>query len=1014
MTTTKEAKVRIYQLAKDLDVDTAILLEICNNAGFDKVRSQLSSVDTDQIEIIKKALKQRSAPSAPVVAAPPAFKQPVAAKPPTLIAKITPSAAKAAPVEEPLVEEELVVVEPEPEPVVEPVKAEEPPPPVKTLLPSDFKSSIRNLNAIRSQRPRQISHPHGNRPSVQAQQHHHQPPVAPAPTPAPVAPTTSPAPVIPAAATATVAPVAPTSATATAPPKAAPATPPRPIAPVRPLATNNPSRPPNLMPSGGNNSGGAPAGAGDRRSAVDRARPTTSYAPPNAQARRKIVMPGALPSTAPSSQPGVMKPSVKFTPDMLAGINTTKGPVTAKDIIRKIEEKHLEEKAKARKETGEEVEEDDDKLRPGQVKGRDERHKKRSIRAKAREDDVRKLTQLLDDDDDSPSTKRGLHRLHRTPRQGTLPRKGTIVDVETPITVRSLSEALGVKASDIIKKLMAKGEMVTINTGLDELAAEEFALELGVEIRIVKELAAEDKILAEFGKKTSEESLIHRPPIVTVMGHVDHGKTSLLDRIRESNVVASEAGGITQHIRAWKVTHDGKDITFLDTPGHAAFTQMRARGANVTDIVVLVVAADDGIMPQTDEAISHAKAAGVPIIVAINKVDLPNANLNRTKQQLYSKELIPDDMGGETPFIETVASKDRARGINELLDMILLVAEMKDLKADPARPASGTCLEARVNGDEGVVANFLVQDGTLRRGDTILCGTTVGRVRQMLSDLGQPLEEAGPSTPVRLIGLDDAPEASDKFYVVDDIAQARAISAERTQKQREALTVKRSTFRLEDLGKAKATEVKIILKADVKGSIEAIRKDLEKLAHDEVKIKLLHTAVGGITDSDIQLALASPEDTLIIGFNVVPDDDARRLADEKGIQMKMYDIIYKLSDDLKLALEGKLKPKEEVIHLGRAVVRDTFRISRVGTVAGCHVTSGVIERSAKIRLIRDGVVIYPPPERTASLDSLKRHKDDAREVREGYECGIKIAGFDDVKSGDVIEAFRIEQVQRTL
>ncbi|HQR42664.1 MAG TPA: translation initiation factor IF-2, partial [Gemmatales bacterium] len=617
------------------------------------------------------------------------------------------------------------------------------------------------------------------------------------------------APPAPAAETAAP-PVAPVTAKPVAPPapiRQQPVTPPRPIAPVRPLAQNTTNRPPSITPAGGS-SGQAPGQGGERRSAVDRARPTTSYSPPNAQQRRKIVMPGAAP-VAPSSQPGVMKPSVKLTPDMLAGINTTKGPVTAKDIIRKIEEKHLEDKAKARKsgEVDDISDEEDDKLRPGLVKGREERHKKRSIRARAREDDIRKLTQLLDDDE-GPAPSR-LHRVHRAPRQGTLPRKGTVIDVEVPITVRSLSEALGIKAKDVQQKLVAKGIMVTINSGIDEAVAEELAIELGIEIRIIKEQAAEEAVLAEFNKKTEESALIHRPPIVTVMGHVDHGKTSLLDRIRESNVVASEAGGITQHIRAWKVRHADKDITFLDTPGHAAFTQMRARGANVTDIVVLVVAADDGIMPQTEEAISHAKAAGVPIIVAINKVDLPNANLNRTRQQLYSRELIPDDMGGDTPFIETVATKDRSRGINELLDMILLVAELKDLKADPSRPATGTCLEARVNGDEGVVANFLVQDGTLHRGDTILCGTTFGRVRQMLSDLGQTLDEAGPSTPVRIIGLEDAPEASDKFYVVEDIAQAREIAAERHQKIREALSAKRSTFRLEDLGKAKATELKI-------------------------------------------------------------------------------------------------------------------------------------------------------------------------------------------------------------
>lgn len=983
MTTTKEAKVRIYQLAKDLDVDTNILLDICTDAGFDKVRSQLSSVDHDQIEIIKVALKKRFAPPPPATPPPPrVLSAPVVARPPTLAPKAVAAPPRPAVVEEP--------VEEEPIPVPEVAKAPEPVP-VKTLLPTDFKSRILNLNAPRAQRPKPAAPPTPAAPPVA--------PVAPPPVVAPVVvdevPVPKPQP-----------PVTPSKPAVVQP------TEPKPITAPRPLQANVTARPPNMSPAGGVTSNAPP---GERRSALDRARPTTAYQPPNAQARRKIVMPGNAP-VAPSSQPGVMKPAVKFTPDMLVGINTTKGPVTAKDIIRKIEEKHLEDKAKARRESGDEPvsEEDGDTLRPGLVKGREERHKKRSIRAKAREDDIRKLTALLDDDDDTPSPKH-LHRLNRQrQRQGTLPRKGTTVDVQTPITIRSLSENLGVKAADLIKKLMAREMNVTINTSLDEVTAEELAIELGIEIKIVKEKEAEELVLAEFDKKTAEDALIHRAPIVTVMGHVDHGKTSLLDRIRESNVVASEAGGITQHIRAWRVNHSGKDITFLDTPGHAAFTQMRARGANVTDIVVLVVAADDGIMPQTDEAISHAKAAGVPIIVAINKVDLPNANMNRTRQQLYSKELIPDDMGGDTPFIETVATKDRARGINELLDMILLVAELKDLKADPTRPANGTCLEARVNGDEGVVANFLVQDGTLRRGDILLCGKTFGRARQMFSDQGEPIDEAGPSMPVRLIGLEQAPDASDKFYVVDDIAQAREIAESRIQKHRDTISAKHATFRLEDLGKAKATEVKIILKADVKGSIEAIKKDIEKLVHDEVKIKVLHAAVGGITESDVQLALASPEDTLIIGFNVVPDDDARRMADAQGIQVKLYEIIYKLSDDLKLALEGKLKPKEEVIHLGRAVVRDTFKISRVGTVAGCHVTSGVIERSAKIRLIRDGVVIYPPPERHATLDSLKRHKDDVREVREGYECGIKIVGFDDVKTGDVIEAFKVEQVQRTL
>jgi translation initiation factor IF-2 len=420
-------------------------------------------------------------------------------------------------------------------------------------------------------------------------------------------------------------------------------------------------------------------------------------------------------------------------------------------------------------------------------------------------------------------------------------------------------------------------------------------------------------------------------------------------------------------------------------------------------------------MPQTEEAISHAKAAGVPIVVAINKVDLPNANLNRTRQQLYSQELIPDEMGGNAQFVETVATKERARGIDTLLEKIQLVADYQlELKANPKKPGRGTVLEARVSGDEGVMATLLVQDGTLRRGEVILCGSSYGRVRAMYDDMGQLLDEAGPSVPVRITGLDEAPNADDKFQAVPDLGVAREIAAKRRERQRAAIPTKNSTFRLEDLDKTKVAEIKLILKADVRGSIEAIRKELEKLSHEEVRLNVLHTGIGAITEGDVQLALASPQDTLIVGFNVVPDDRARALADDKGVQIKQYDIIYKLTDDLRSALEGKLKPHEEVIELGRAVVRQIFKISRVGTVAGCHVTKGTVERSARIRLIRDGVVIYPPPDRVATLDSLKRVKDDVREVREGFECGLKISGYDDVKPGDVIEAFRIEQIQRTL
>jgi translation initiation factor IF-2 len=433
----------------------------------------------------------------------------------------------------------------------------------------------------------------------------------------------------------------------------------------------------------------------------------------------------------------------------------------------------------------------------------------------------------------------------------------------------------------------------------------------------------------------------------------------------------------------------------------------------VTDIVVIVVAADDGVMPQTEEAISHAKAAKVPIVVAINKVDLPNANINRARQQLYSLELIPDNMGGDIPFVETSATT--GKGIDELLEQLSVVAEtLLQLKANPKNPARGTCLEAMLSGDEGVRATLLVQDGTLHRGDILVCGATRGRARALYDDLGRPIQEAGPSTPVLITGLDEIPNADDHFQVVPDLAVARQIADKRKEKFLEAALIKRGPASLEMFSQAKIAELKIILKADFRGSIEAIRKEMDKLQHQEVRVHILEAAIGAISENDVWLALTSPDDTIIVGFNVVPDDRARALAEEKGVQVRLYNIIYQLSDDVRAALEGKLKPREEVVHLGRAVVRETFKISRTGTIAGCYVTQGVIERSAKVRLIRDGVVIYPPPDRTVGLESLKRFKDDVRDVREGFECGLKIAGYDDVKVGDVIEAYRIEHVQRTL
>jgi translation initiation factor IF-2 len=425
------------------------------------------------------------------------------------------------------------------------------------------------------------------------------------------------------------------------------------------------------------------------------------------------------------------------------------------------------------------------------------------------------------------------------------------------------------------------------------------------------------------------------------------------------------------------------------------------------------VAADDGVMPQTEEAINHARAAGVAMVVAINKVDLPNANVEKTRRQLYGLNVLPDNMGGDVPFVETSAAT--GTGIDDLLENILLVAELKELKANPHKPASGTCLEAMLSEGEGVVATLLVQNGTLHRGDVILCGGSYGRARQMYSDTGQPIQEAGPSVPVRITGLDEVPDADDPFLAVPDLTMAREVAEKRQDRRHEAQTTRREPVSLERLSEVKPEELKVILKADFRGSIEAIRKELDKLQHEEVRVRILEAAIGGITENDVWLALTSPEDTLIVGFNAVPDDRARALADERGVQVREYNIIYNLTNDIRAALEGKLKPHEEIVHLGRASVRETFKISRVGTIAGCYVTQGKIERSAKVRLIRgNGIVIYPPAERTAGIESLKRFKEDVREVAAGFECGIKIAGYDDIKVDDVIEAYRVEQVQRKL
>jgi translation initiation factor IF-2 len=594
------------------------------------------------------------------------------------------------------------------------------------------------------------------------------------------------------------------------------------------------------------------------------------------------------------------------------------------------------------------------------------------------------------------------------------PRK-TSAEIEPPITVRALSEALGVKANQIIRKLWdTVGPAVTINSVLDDETAMEIALELGVELTIAAPADVEQQLLEGSEDEGQDEAARQpRPPIITVLGHVDHGKTSLLDRIRKTNVVAGESGGITQHIGAYQIEHNGKRITFVDTPGHEAFTAMRARGANVTDIVVLVVAADDGVMPQTVEAIAHAKAAEVPVVVALNKIDLPNAeaqqNITKIYGELAQQGLNPTEWGGDTEVIRT--STVTGRGISELLSTLETLAELLELKANPNRAARGTCLESSISEGRGVVATMLVQDGTLRVGDVLVCGESYGRVRALYDDQGRSVEAAPPSMPVEVTGLDSVPPAGDRFYVVGDITQAREIAESRRERGRGATLTERAPITLENIfsrmAEQKVKSLNLILKADVQGSLEALTKELEKLKNDEVPVRVLLKGVGGITESDISLAEAS--DAIVIGFRVAPEDRAVAAAEEKKIDIRRYDIIYQVTDEIKKAIEGLLVPEVKEVHLGRATVRQVFKISKVGTVAGCFVTQGTIERSAKARIIREGREIYK-----GTIEALKRFKEDVREVRENFECGIKISNFDDIKVDDTIEAYRVDVIRRTL
>ncbi len=576
------------------------------------------------------------------------------------------------------------------------------------------------------------------------------------------------------------------------------------------------------------------------------------------------------------------------------------------------------------------------------------------------------------------------------------------ITITEGVSIKELSEKLEVRAKDVMKKLLEKGIFATINQTLDSETASEMARAFGAETKII---SFEDEVFRESEETDRKEDLLSRAPVVTVMGHVDHGKTSLLDAIRETKVAAGEAGGITQHIGAYEVETRDRKVVFLDTPGHEAFTLMRARGAKVTDVVVLVVAADDGVMPQTLEAINHARAAQVPIVVAINKIDKPDAMPERVKKQLADRGLAPEDWGGDTVLVE-VSAKQR-KNLDLLLEMILLVADMQALKANPGRLASGTVLEAKLDKGRGPVATIIVQNGTLRVGDSFIVGAIYGKVRAMFNDRGQPIIEAPPSTPVEILGLEDVPQAGDRLQAIEDTTKARQIAAHRQTKLREAALAKSARLTLEQLHEQMAAgevkELALIIKADVQGSVEVLADTLGKLGNERVKTKVIHAGVGAITETDVLLASAS--NAVIVGFNVRPERKANDLAQLENVDIRLHTVIYEVVEEIKKAMSGLLSAVFKEVALGRADVRDTFRISKVGTIAGCYVQEGKVTRDSRIRVLRDNVVVHE-----GRVRSVRRFKEDVSEVKLGMECGISVENFNDIKVGDVLEAYTVERV----
>jgi translation initiation factor IF-2 len=940
-----DLKIRLFALAKELGIDSKDLIEHCNSAGIKVKNSPLASISPEERDLVLGHLRKSGSS---VATAPPEEAQmtPFARETPREVSgKIR--SIKPVVSRPPLARERQA-------PVVESQPAAEP-----------------EIAPVPEQQAPSVEHLPEEAAASQA------PPAAEASTSPP-----------PAAAVLPRSPLRRSGAATEEPAVETPEPAPRPAPAIRPEE---------YVPPGGVRSSSSiremkPRGtiADTEQAQQRRPKPKAKPALPNVAAPPTYKGP-ALRGT-PKQEAPAQKPDIPLSPDTFS----------PNSPLRAHLKKNVEQKKKRKKGEGEGGLE---AASSTSFIGEDEDRDRKATAVRDRRENWKRTSQ-----DISEATERKRRAIRFRQRRAEPVALKTAAELSSPITVRSLSEALGRPARDLLRILMDRGEPANINAALTEETAMELAMELGVELSIRKAKDVEQELAETMEASDAPEELVERPPIVTILGHVDHGKTTLLDKIRSANVAAGEAGGITQHIAAYQVEHNGKKLTFVDTPGHAAFSEMRARGANLTDFVVLVVAADDGVMPQTVECISHARAANVPIIVAMNKFDLPGRNEQRVLQDLATNNVMPVEWSGDTEVIRT--SGITGAGIDKLLETILLTAELRELKANPNRPAVGVCLEAFRDEGRGVIAWLVVQNGTLHVGDVILCGEADGRIRALYDDLDRPIESAGPSTPVKVAGLDSMPGAGDRFWVMSDIEQAREVAASRRERGRAATLSGRARPRsLDDILTAAregtVQDLPLIIKADSQGSIEALRSEMHKFSHPEVRVTIVHEGVGGVNESDVALAEASG--AIIVAFHVVPEERARTMAERVGVDIRRFEIIYEVTDTIKRSLEGLLAPERKQVMTGRAVVLQTFQISRLGTIAGCRVLSGTIERSNRINVIRDQTILN-----SYDIASLKRVKDDAREVREGMECGIRLEGFNDVKEGDLLEAFRVDEIKRTL